>query len=95
MKMNIGRKSPLRVNTKTLYFIKRIALIALFALGFLLVPNTSTVLAQKGADKEVATTEMVSYALNLKSVTDVAVYAENGVADKGNSTPLGWYGERR
>lgn len=79
------------MNTKTLYFIKRIAFVALFAMGFLLLPNTGAVLAQKGAEKEVATTEMISYALNLKSVADVAVYAENGVSDKGSSTLANGY----
>ncbi len=73
------------MNTKTLYFIKHIALVALFAVGFMLVPNAGTVLAQKGAAKEVATTEMLSYALNLKSVSDVAVSGEN-VSDKGSSS---------
>ena len=74
------------MNTKTLYFIKHIALLALFAAGLMLVPNVGTVSAQKGAVKEVATTEMLSYALNLKSVSDVAVYGGEGVTDKGNTT---------
>jgi hypothetical protein len=78
------------MNTKTLYFIKHIALVALFAVGFMLVPNAGTVLAQKGAAKEVATTEMLSYALNLKSVADVAVSGEN-VSDKGDSTITNGY----
>ncbi len=78
------------MNTKTLYFIKRIALLALFATGFMLVPGVGAAAAQKGADKsfagEVATTEMLSYALNLGSVSDVAVYSENGISGKEGST---------
>jgi hypothetical protein len=43
--------------------------------------------AQKGERQvEVATSEMISYATNLKSVSDVAVYSENGVDGKGGST---------
>lgn len=74
------------MNTKTLYFIKHIALVAVFALGLVLVP-TGTALAQKGLNKEVATPSMLSYALNLKSLSDVAVYSESGISDKGDSTP--------
>ncbi len=77
------------MNTTTLYFIKRIALLALFATGFMLVPGVGAAAAQKGADKsfagEVATTEMLSYALNLGSVSDVAVYSENGISGKEGS----------
>ena len=79
------------MNTK-LYFIKHIALVALFAMGLVLVP-TGTAVAQKGLDRqvEVATPEMISYALNLKSVSDVAVYSENGVDGKGGSTLTNGY----
>ncbi len=79
------------MNTKTLYFIKRIAFVALFAMGFLLLPNTGAVLAQKGDVKEVATTEMISYALDLRSVTDMAVYADKAVSDKGDSAIANGY----
>ncbi len=79
------------MNTKTLYFIKHIAIVALFAMGFMLVPSAGTVTAQKGLDREFATTEMISYALNLKSVSDVAVYSENGVSGKGGSTLTNGY----
>ncbi len=78
------------MNTKTLYFIKRIAFVALFAMGFLLLPTAGTALAQKGVDKEVATTEMLSYALNLGSVSDVAIYSENGVSDKHTTLTDGY-----
>jgi len=73
------------MNTRTLYFIKHFALLALFAIGLMLVPNAGSVSAQKRADREVATTEMLSYALNLKSLSQVAVYGET-VSDKGAST---------
>jgi hypothetical protein len=66
-------------------------------MGLILVPafnSTGTVLAQKNVDKEVATTEMVSRALDLRSVTDMAVYAEDGVSDKGNSTVANGYRAR-
>jgi hypothetical protein len=78
------------MNTK-LYFIKHIALVALFALGFMLVPTVGTALAQKTFEKEVATSEMLSYALNLGSVSDVAVYSENGVSGKGDATLTNGY----
>jgi hypothetical protein len=83
------------MNTKSLYFMTRIALVAVFAMGLLLVPafnSTGTVLAQRGvakANKEVATPEMISYALNLRSATTVTVSAENGVTDKGKSSIRG------
>src|SRR4028118_1478043 len=73
------------MNTK-LYFIKHFALVALFAMGLMLVPSVGTALAQNGERQvEVATPEMISYALNLKSVSSVAVYSENGVDGKGGS----------
>jgi hypothetical protein len=77
------------MNTKNLYFIKHFALLALFAMGFLLVPSVGTASAQKGVRREVATTDMISRALDFRSATDLAVYAENGVSDKGNSVIKG------
>jgi hypothetical protein len=73
------------MNTK-LYFIKHFALVALFAMGLMLVPSVGTALAQKGERQvEVATQDMISYALNLKSLSSVAVYSENAVDGKGGS----------
>lgn len=81
------------MNTKTFYFIKRVPLLALFVAGFLLITGNSGVSAQKHDaqiqkefEKEVATPEMLSFALNLKSAANIAVYGEGGVSDKGNST---------
>jgi hypothetical protein len=78
------------MNTKTIFTIKHFALLALFAVGLMLVPNAGTALAQKGLNKEVATQSMLSYALNLKSVANVAVYGEN-VSDKTDSTITNGY----
>ncbi len=84
------------MNTKTLYFMTRIAFAAMFAMGLLLVPafnSTGTVSAQKGqrgADTgSQATTEMISRALKLGAASDLAVFAENGVTEAGASTIKG------
>jgi len=83
------------MNTKTLYFMTRIALAAVFAMGLLLVPafnSTGTVLAQrgqKGVDNGKVTTEMIARAVRLGSAKDVTVFAENGVSDKGVSNVKG------
>ncbi len=75
------------MNTKSLCFMTRIALVAMFAMGLLL--STGTVSAQKGVRQEqaaeVATPDMISLALDLKSATELSVFAQNGVTDKGNS----------
>jgi hypothetical protein len=77
------------MNTNTLNLMTRIALVAVFAMGLILVPafnSTGTVSAQKGRNRaEVATQDMLYYALNLKSVSGDAVYADKGISDTGNS----------
>ena len=80
------------MNTKTLYIIKHIAFVTLFAMGFLLVPafnSTGTVSAQKGLNKEVASSDALYQALNLGQATDLAVYADKGVSDKASSSVNG------
>ncbi len=77
----------------------RIALVAVFAMGLLLVPafnSTGTVLAQRGqksVDNGVGngkvTTEMIARAVRLGSAKDVTVFSENGVTDKGVSNVKG------
>lgn len=73
------------MNTKTLYFIKRVTLLALVAVTLGLIPGAGEAAAQKRSDKDGATSEMLSWALDLRSVSDVAVYADKAVSDKGES----------
>lgn len=86
------------MNTKTLYFMTRIAFVAMFAMGLLLVPafnSTGTVSAQKGqrgvaqGDTEDIKSQQIARALRLGAATDAAVFAENGVSNKGVSTVKG------
>jgi hypothetical protein len=81
------------MNTKTLYFMTRIALAAAFVMGLLLVPGTGTVSAQKGqkvVDTDYqANTEIISRALKLGTASDVSVFAENNVTNKGTSNVKG------
>ncbi len=72
------------MNTKTLYFIKQIAFVALLAMGFMLVPGTGTALAQKGVEREITTQDMISFATNLRSAGTTSVSGET-VSDKGTS----------
>lgn len=80
------------MNKKTIYLMTRIALAAVFAVGLILMPafnSAGTVSAQKRLDREVATSDMIFRALNLKSASGVTVVAENAVTDKGGSSIRG------
>jgi len=84
------------MNTKSLYFMTRIVLVTMFAMGLLLVPafnSTGTVSAQKGVKQDqVAASEAldtISWALDLRSATDLAVFAQNGVTNKATSKVTG------
>ncbi len=85
------------MNTKTLYFMTRVAMIVMFAIGLILVPafnSTGTVSAQR-EKQEIATPEMIGQALNLKSAAGYTVFAENGITDNGNSLIRGNVGVSR
>jgi hypothetical protein len=76
----IKKQEGLQMNTKTLYFMTRIALVAMFAMGLL-----GTVSAQRGQKVDQATPEMISRVLKLGTASDVSVFAENSVIDKRGS----------
>ncbi len=85
------------MNTKTLYFMTRVAFAAMFVIGLILVPafnSTGTVSAQR-EKQEIATPEMIGQALNLKSAAGYTVFAEDGITDTGNSLIRGNVGVAR
>ena len=84
------------MNTKSLYFMTRIVLVTMFAMGLLLVPafnSTGTVSAQKGVKQDQVganeALDTISWALDLRSATDLAVFAQNGVTNKATSKVTG------
>lgn len=85
------------MNTKTLYFMTRIAFAAVFAMGLLLVPafnSTGTVSAQR-EKREIAGNDLIWQALNLKSASSYSAFAEDGIADNGRSLLKGDVGVAR
>ncbi len=74
----------------------RIVLVTMFAMGLLLVPafnSTGTVSAQKGVKQDQVSAnealDTISWALDLRSATDLAVFAQNGVTNKATSKVTG------
>ena len=85
MKKNTQRELPFRISRKTLYVMSFLTLVALATVGYLLAPtynSASTALAQDGVKREGVTTEMLSRALDFRSVSDLSVFAQNGITDK-------------
>jgi hypothetical protein len=74
----------------------RIVLVTMFAMGLLLVPafnSTGTVSAQKGVKQDQVSAnealDTIYWALDLRSATDLAVFAQNGVTNKATSKVTG------
>ncbi len=74
---------------KTFYLLTFFALAAAVAMGFLVMPNfnnSGTVSAQKaGANKQLATADMIAIATNIRSAGSFTVFADRGISDTGNS----------
>ena len=70
MNMNVRKTFLHRVSTKTFVFMTGVAMVAMAALGLLLVPNFNSASAQEASEAqnvERATPEMIAYALNFKT----------------------------
>ena len=100
----ISRKSFLRRGgVKTLYFMTLFTLAALAGVGLLIVPgfnNQASVSAQENAKQvaaggEKATAEMLRIALDFRTATEYAVFAEKGISVKGKSQIKGSTGIAR
>jgi len=95
--MKNQRTSLLCLSKRTSFAVSLLALLAAAILTYLLMPtfySTGTAFAQDdlkpdGIKQMRVTTEMLSRALDLKSVTDLAVFAQNGVTNKGTSKVTG------
>jgi len=91
MKMNIQKSFPRRIGTKTLYLMTLFTLAALAGVGFFVIPGTSTngvVSAQESreiAPADVATAEMLRFALDFRGATGYTVFADKGISDDGKS----------
>lgn len=87
--MNIRKTFLNKVGTKTFYLVTLFALAAVAAAGFLLVPtNTNTVSAQDNVISARATRvphEVLTSALDFRTATDFAVFADKGISDNGGS----------
>lgn len=80
------------ISTRMFYLLTLFALIAISVVGFLSLPafnSGSTVSAQTRVKVQRATPEMLSIALDFRTATDYAVFAEKGITDAGNSKIMG------
>ena len=96
-KLNVRGTFLTRVSRRTIYMFVLTALVATAAAGLLLTPETGVVSAsQPAAQKaggEVATAEMLAYALNFRAASGYTVFAGNGIADDGKSSINGTSGD--
>ncbi|MDQ3490255.1 MAG: hypothetical protein M3449_04205, partial [Acidobacteriota bacterium] len=95
--LNVRGTFLTRVSRRTIYLFVLTALVATAAAGLLLTPETGVVSAsQPAAQKaggEVATAEMLAYALNFRAASGYTVFAGNGIADDGKSSINGTSGD--
>ncbi len=87
MKKNIRKTFLQSISRKTFYLVALFALAAAVAASFLVVPSSSTgtVSAQDRVSSDKASSDMLSIALDFKSASGFAVFADRGIADTGNS----------